>query len=338
MALLPNVTGDLQTVVTALQQMTVQIGNLIKQIATTATTYLPLTGGTISGSTVFEEPILADGYTCRAGRGGTLSNIFNIFWTGSAAQLWIDYTDVGSLAFVSDYRIKDNVAPLPSMWDTTKALNPISYTEKNFGVFTATAGERWGFIADELQSTLIPNAATGVKDQENLIQSPNPWPVLAALTKSLQEAQARIEALGRAHYVRVLTTDNSLNNAVANGAVLRFDTIYEDTDGYAPSATPFSGLTIPAGMGGVYVINGWSSGSGNQSTTLGMGVLVNATQLTGTNQSISGPGSVNYTLDNAAVAILRLNDGDTVEMFNTSVSSGKNVFTAVFMSLARVGG
>ena len=35
MALLPN-SGDLQTVVTALQQMTVQIGNLIQQIAKSA--------------------------------------------------------------------------------------------------------------------------------------------------------------------------------------------------------------------------------------------------------------------------------------------------------------
>ena len=33
MAPLSGLTGDLQTVVTALQQMTVQIGNLIKQIA-----------------------------------------------------------------------------------------------------------------------------------------------------------------------------------------------------------------------------------------------------------------------------------------------------------------
>ena len=34
MAPLSGLTGDLQTVVTALQQMSVQIGNLIKQIAT----------------------------------------------------------------------------------------------------------------------------------------------------------------------------------------------------------------------------------------------------------------------------------------------------------------
>ena len=33
MAPLSGISGDLQTVVTALQQMTVQIGNLIKQIA-----------------------------------------------------------------------------------------------------------------------------------------------------------------------------------------------------------------------------------------------------------------------------------------------------------------
>jgi hypothetical protein len=42
---------------------------------------------------------------------------------------------------------------------------------------------------------LIADAATGVKDDENRIQSPNPWTVIAVLTKALQEAMARIEAL-----------------------------------------------------------------------------------------------------------------------------------------------
>jgi hypothetical protein len=102
-------------------------------------------------------------------------------------------------------------------------------------------------------------------------------------------------------------------------------------------AAPWSGVTIPAGLGGVHIINGWSSGSGNQSTTLGMGILVNSTQLTGTNQSISGPGSVSYTLDNAAVAILRLNAGDVVELFNTSVTGVSDAFTSVYMSVARLG-
>ena len=143
-----------------------------------------------------------------------------------------------------------------------------------------------------------------------------------------------------ARYVRVRTVSTTLNNAVVNGitGLLRFDTIDEDTDGYMVGSAPWTGVKVPVGLAGVYIINGWSSGSGNQSTTLGMGVLVNSTQLTGTNQSISGPGSVNYTLDNAAVAILRLNDGDVVELFNTSVTGVSDTFRSVFMSVARIGG
>ena len=96
------------------------------------------------------------------------------------------------------------------MWDTVKALRPISYEYNDWKPpwhqpteaagsspiqFAADGVERWGFIAHELQETLIMDAATGVKDEEYLIQSPNPWTVIAALTKALQEAMARIEAL-----------------------------------------------------------------------------------------------------------------------------------------------
>jgi hypothetical protein len=45
-----------------------------------------------------------------------------------------------------------------------------------------------------LQETLTPSAASGVKDGPNL-QSPNPWTIIAALTRTVQEMQARIEAL-----------------------------------------------------------------------------------------------------------------------------------------------
>ena len=124
-----------------------------------------------------------------------------------------------------------------------------------------------------------------IKDQPDLLQSPNPVAVLAALTKALQEAQARIEGLAARASGR---TTSGLSRrimpstfAIADGAVLHFDTIQEDTDGYAPvvaavtpTAPSFNLLAIPPGLGGVYLINGWASGSGNQSTTLGMGVLV----------------------------------------------------------------
>jgi hypothetical protein len=62
-------------------------------------------------------------------------------------------------------------------------------------MFEADDIERWGFVAHELQATLVPSASTGVKDSPDTIQSPNPWTVIAALTRALQEAMSRIEAL-----------------------------------------------------------------------------------------------------------------------------------------------
>jgi len=148
------------------------------------------------------------GYCCKTGLSGALGgNVFNITH-GATQNLWIDDTNVGAFMYQSDYRIKDNVVALPSMWDTVKALRPIKYTQKEYtppveetraaetGVpfLAADPAERWGFIAHELQETLTPSAATGVKDQADCIQSPNPFTLLAAVTKALQEAMDRIEA------------------------------------------------------------------------------------------------------------------------------------------------
>ena len=145
------------------------------------------------------------GYFCKAGQSGAYSNLFNLFWTGSAMQIWVDGTNSGTISITSDYRIKKDIQLLGSTWDQVRALKPISYTHKNFYATGAKDGdaplieaddiERWGFVAHELQETLIPSAATGVKDEENLIQSPNPWTVIATLTRALQEAMTRIEAL-----------------------------------------------------------------------------------------------------------------------------------------------
>jgi len=125
--------------------------------------------------------------------------------------VWIDATFQGNFAYTSDYRIKKDVEPLPAMWDTVKALKPIKYTQAEFDppsaimaeegedprppMFPADEIERWGFVAHELQELLIPSAATGEKDSPNIIQSPNPWTIIAALTKTLQEAMTRIELL-----------------------------------------------------------------------------------------------------------------------------------------------
>ena len=158
------------------------------------------------------------GYACRGGQsGGYGANIFNYYYTAGVLQGWVDATFMGNVTFASDYRIKKDVVDLPSQWETVKALRPIQYTQAEFSppshlahiaeleardaedtpghLFEADDIERWGFLAHELQETLVPSAASCEKDAEDAIQSPNPWTVIAALTSALQEAMSRIEAL-----------------------------------------------------------------------------------------------------------------------------------------------
>jgi hypothetical protein len=161
------------------------------------------------------------GFYCKGGiSGGNLANQFAINWVPGWAQLFIDDIWVADLSPPSDYRIKRDVAALPSMWERVKALHPVSYRHKDYTPPAPVGGapgqqrvattpfvagdnkERWGFVAHELQQTLVESAATGVKDQANCIQTPNLMAVVATLTKALQEAMARIEALEAAAAAR----------------------------------------------------------------------------------------------------------------------------------------
>ena len=143
--------------------------------------------------------------------GGSGANCYNYFWDGSLKG-YVDDVYLGVCATISDYRIKKDVLDLPSMWETTKQLRPIKYTRAEFRhptqhqvedvtkevqepLFKADEIERWGFIAHELQETLLDSAASCPKDDPKVYPSPDPWPVIAALTKALQEAQELIEAL-----------------------------------------------------------------------------------------------------------------------------------------------
>jgi hypothetical protein len=149
------------------------------------------------------------GFHCKAGDSNTIgANYFNLYWSNGFLA-YVDKTYAGTLGFTSDYRTKKDVEPLPGTWETVKALRPIKYTQAEFSppshlekaaeagvhLFVADDIERWGFIAHELQETMIQSAATGVKDQADAIQSPNPWTIIAALTRTLQEVMTRIEAL-----------------------------------------------------------------------------------------------------------------------------------------------
>jgi hypothetical protein len=152
---------------------------------------------------------LAGGYVSRTGLAGVYSTfVHNFNWTGSLFA-YVDNTNVGQITLTSDYRIKKDVVALPAMWGTVKNLRPISYTQQDYTPPSELAAaqasgapfirgdniERWGFLAHELQESMVPSAASCLKDDPNALQSPNPWTIIAALTRALQEAMTRIEAL-----------------------------------------------------------------------------------------------------------------------------------------------
>jgi hypothetical protein len=122
--------------------------------------------------------------------------VHNIDWA-PGAQLWVDASNIGTFAFTSDYRTKRDIEPLPGMWEKVKSLRPVSFRHKatDDGLFVDDPTERWGFVAHELQETLTETAASGHKDEPNVIQSPNLLLLLAVLAKGLQEAIGRIETL-----------------------------------------------------------------------------------------------------------------------------------------------
>ena len=106
----------------------------------------------------------------------------------------ISYTDVAtSFNTSSDYRLKDNIAPMAGALAKVAALKPVTYQWKLDG----SAGE--GFIAHEL-AEVCPDAVTGEKDAVDADGTPQYQGIdtsflVATLTAAIQEQQALIASL-----------------------------------------------------------------------------------------------------------------------------------------------
>jgi len=98
-----------------------------------------------------------------------------------------------SLFSVSDYRLKENVAPITNALATVSQLKPVTYKWKVDG------SDGQGFIAHELQE-VIPNCVSGEKDA---VSDGNITPqaismnasIIATLTAAIQELKAELDAL-----------------------------------------------------------------------------------------------------------------------------------------------
>ena len=114
---------------------------------------------------------------------GSRVNVGNISSTGTTT----------SYNTTSDYRLKQNIAPMTGALSKVAQLNPVTYQWKSNG----TSGE--GFLAHELQG-VVPEAVTGSKDDLYPDGTPKYQGVdtsflVATLTAAIQEQQALIESL-----------------------------------------------------------------------------------------------------------------------------------------------
>jgi hypothetical protein len=111
-----------------------------------------------------------------------------VFGRGATAVGQITTTTTStSYVTSSDYRLKENVAPMTGALEKVLELNPVTYTWKVDG----SAGE--GFIAHELQA-VVPDAVSGEKDGEEM-QGVDYSKITPLLTAALQEAITKIETL-----------------------------------------------------------------------------------------------------------------------------------------------
>ena len=155
-----------------------------------------LVGVASGGGGANDGRVTSRGISSRSGYNGSFSsNIINIHWTGTA-QLWIDTTNVGTIAFTSDYRIKRNIETQaqPAL-DRVLQLRPVTYQMADYGnIIKASDDVREGFIAHEL-AAVIPSAVSGEKDAADQLQSLKLDALCSVLVKAIQEQQAQIEEL-----------------------------------------------------------------------------------------------------------------------------------------------
>jgi hypothetical protein len=167
--------------------------------------------GATSGGLAHEGVTCARGYGCRTGlatdSGNIIngvvqtsintSNVFNFWWdpTNSDAYFYIDNTRLGHIdaSTTSDYRIKREITTLDvNGIDRVKQLRPVSYKYTDYEIFKSSEVVHEGFIAHEV-GEVIADACKGEKDKH--LQSIGLAPLVATLTKALQEAVAKIETL-----------------------------------------------------------------------------------------------------------------------------------------------
>jgi hypothetical protein len=126
-----------------------------------------------------------------SGTGATASLAF--YYNGSQIGSIQNTSTATSYVTSSDYRLKENIAPMKGALDKVAQLKPVTYKWKVDGV------DGQGFIAHELQA-IVPDCVTGEKDAVDEEGNIKPQGIdtsflVATLTAAIQEQQTIINDL-----------------------------------------------------------------------------------------------------------------------------------------------
>ena len=135
---------------------------------------------------------------CRFSAGATSAstNMIN-FYNSNGVVGTINTNGLATLYITSsDYRLKENVAPMTGALATISQLKPVTYDWKN-------GGSSQGFIAHELQA-IVPECVVGEKDALEEDGSIKPQGIdtsflVATLTAAIQELKAEFDAYKATH-------------------------------------------------------------------------------------------------------------------------------------------
>ena len=130
-------------------------------------------------------------------RTSTNGTIFAFYRQGTQVGSIDVTTTATSYVTSSDYRLKENIAPMTGALAKVSALKPCTYTWK------ADGSNGQGFIAHELQA-VVPNCVTGEKDAVDeegkpVYQGIDTSFLVATLTAAIQELKAEFDAYKATH-------------------------------------------------------------------------------------------------------------------------------------------
>jgi hypothetical protein len=121
--------------------------------------------------------------------------------TGQIVEFWYNLSQVGNISVTasatsyvtsSDYRLKENIAPMTGALAKVQSLKPVTYKWK------ADGSDGQGFIAHEL-AEVVPDCVTGEKDAVDaegkpVYQGIDTSFLVATLTAAIQELNAKLDA------------------------------------------------------------------------------------------------------------------------------------------------